>query len=617
MNDTKTKSWTKQKKEKVLIALDALDKEFPSNPGQMSSEELNQEYSKILDETLQNREFKVGQVVEGTIVKVTNDHVVVDINYKSEGLIPCSEFRHFDKNKEQEPAEGQKIDVYIEQIEDKNGIVVLSKDKANIQKVWQGIISAKENDEEIQGKVVAVVKGGLSVDIGIKAFLPGSQIDIRPVRNLDSFVGQTLDFKIIKMNHKRGNIVLSRKSILEKNRGSLPEDMEIKEGAIVKGIVKNITDYGAFVDLGHRDGLLHITDMSWSRIEHPSQLLQVGQEVDLKILKYDTEKNRISLGMKQLNEEKWKEAISHYQIGAVVKGKVSSIVDYGAFITLHEGLEGLVHINELSWTRKVKHPSHILKVGEELDVKIIDIKKESWKLSLSIKQAQDNPWMKLKDDFTVGDIKEFEIVSVSDFGIFVKVNDTVDGLVRANDISWTQTLDPLDNKYKAGDKVKAKILEIDPEGERFSLGIKQLESDPWSAVEDKYMIGSQHKVEVVRIVDFGAFVRLQENIEGLIHINELSKKRVEKPQDVVQVGDQVTAEILSIDKDAKKIGLSIRVVGTETDASASLKPTTSKARPAKPATRFMDNFFAKALKKSIQKTEDSDDKKKTESKEEV
>lgn len=598
MNKMKKKNRPRQTKAEVLAALDALDKDFPSNPGQLSSSEgLGEEFKKIFDVTLHNREFKTGQIVEGIILKVTNDNIIVDIQYKSEGIIPRSEFRHFDKEENLEV--GQKVEVYIEQIEDKDGIVVLSRDKANIKKAWQDIIRVKENDEIIQGKVISVVKGGLSVDIGIKAFLPGSQLDIRPVRKMDSFIGQTLDFKILKMNQKRGNIVLSRRAILEKDRGKLPKIAEIKEDSVVKGIVKNITDYGAFIDLGDRDGLLHITDMSWSRIEHPSDLLQVGQELDLKILKFDPEKNRVSLGLKQLNKEKWEEAVANYEIGSLVKGKISSIVDYGAFVLLDGGLEGLVHVNEISWTRKVKNPSHVLKVGEELEVKIIDIKRDSRKLSLSIKQTQENPWGKLKDKFTVGDVGEFEVVSISDFGLFVKVDNDIDGLIRVSDISWTENINPFE-KYKVGDKVKAKILDINPEGEKFSLGIKQLEKNPWSLVEENYPVGSRHEVEVVRVVDFGAFVRIQENIEGLIHISELSKKRVNKAQDVVKVGDKVTAEILNIDKDAKKIGLSIRLVDSGLSDLQISNPSNQKSKP-----RFMENFFAKALKKSIKMNDDA------------
>ena len=603
MNETKKKNHSRQTRTEALTALDALDKDFPSNPGEFfSSEGFEEDFKKIFDVTLQNKEFKAGQIVEGTILKITDDNVIVDIHYKSEGVIPRLEFHQF--NKEDLLEVGQKVEVYIEQIEDKDGIVVLSKDKANIKKVWQDIIRVKENDDILQGKVIAAVKGGLSVDIGIKAFLPGSQLDIRPVRNLDSFVGQTLDFKILKMNQKRGNIVLSRRAILEKEREKLPKMTEIKEGSVVKGIVKNITDYGAFIDLGDRDGLLHITDISWSRIEHPSDLLEVGQELDLKILKFDPEKNRISLGLKQLNQKKWEETLANYEIGSVVKGKVSSIVDYGAFILLDDGLEGLVHINEISWTRKVKSPSQVLKVSEELEVKIIDIKKDSRKLSLSIKQTQENPWIKLKDEFTVGDVGEFEVVSISDFGLFVKVNDEIDGLVRVSDISWTENINPFE-KYKVGDKVKAKILDINPEGEKFSLGIKQLEKNPWSLIEENYPVGSRHEVEVVRVVDFGAFVKIQENIEGLIHISELSKKRVSKAQDVVNMGDKVTAEILNIDKDAKKIGLSIRLVDSDSDDSQKEKNSDQKSK-----SRFMENFFAKALKKSITMKDDIKDENK-------
>ena len=608
MNDTKKKNQIRQTKAEVLVALDALDKDFPSNPGQLSSETLGEEFNKLFFTTIQNKEFKVGQVVEGTILKITDDNVVVDINYKSEGVIPRSEFHQF--NKEDQIEIGQKIEVYIEQIEDKNGIVVLSKDKANLKKAWQDIIRAKENDEIIQGKVISIVKGGLSVDIGIKAFLPGSQLDIRPVRRMDSFVGQTLDFKIIKMNHKRGNIILSRRVILEKEREKLPKLTEFNKDSVVKGIVKNITNYGAFIDLGDRDGLLHITDMSWSRIEHPSDLLQIGQELDLKVLKIDTEKNRISLGLKQLDEKKWEEVIAKYEIGSVVKGKVSSIVEYGAFVLLDGGLEGLVHLNEISWTRKAKNPLQILKVGEELEVKIIDIKRDNRKLSLSIKQTQENPWLQLKDRFSVGEVGEFEVVSISDFGLFVKVDDMIDGLVRVFDLSWTENINPFE-KYKIGDKVTAKILDINTDEEKFSLGIKQLEENPWSSVEENYPVGSRHEVEVVRIVDFGVFVKVEKDIEGLIHISELSKKRVNKIEDIVQLGNKVTAEILNIDKDAKKIGLSIRLVESDPMDSQALSASKEKSNP-----RFMENFFAKALKKSIKMT-DNTEKSKEVRKEEI
>ena len=596
MSGMKNKS--KKTKAEVLALLDSLDKDVPSNRGLFSSQDQEkEEFKQIFDDTIKAQEFKVGQIVLGTVVKVVEDQVVVDIGYKSEGIIPRSEFSQFNSSAE-ELKEGLKVDVYIEKMEDRNGVVVLSRDKANIKKVWQNIISVYENDDVIQGKIISAVKGGLSVDVGIKAFLPGSQLDLRPVRNLDSFVGQTLDFKIVKVNHKRGNIVLSRRAILEKERANLPESSEVKVGSIVSGFVKNITAYGAFIDLGDRDGLLHITDMSWSRVEHPNQLLKVGQKLDLKILKFDAEKNRVSLGLKQMNEEKWEESVSKYEIGQVVKAKVSSFIDYGVFVLLDEGVEGLVHVNELSWNRKNTQPSQLLKSGQEIEVKILDIKKESRKLSLSLKQTQENPWLKLKDQFQLGHEGEFEIVSISDFGLFVKVTEEIDGLIRTVDLSWTENIKPGD-KYKVGDKVKAQVLDIDVLSEKFSLGIKQTQKNPWSVLEEKYPIGSRHEVEIIRIVDFGAFVKVEENIEGLIHISELSAKRVKKVEDIVKVGDKVTAEILNIDKSAKKIGLSIRLVETSSNSSNLDSP---KAGEVKAKSRVMENFFAKALKKSMKLT---------------
>ncbi len=585
----------KKVKSDVLASLDAGDKEIPANPGWSSLDEShgNTEFEKLFNDNIVNKEFKVGDIVKGKIVQVRDDFVVVDINYKSESIIPKSEFRSLKDQKEVQV--GQEVEVCIDQIENENGIIVLSKDKADIKKAWQDIIKATENNETVQGLVIAQVKGGLSVDIGVRAFLPGSQLDVRPVRNIKAYIGQTYDFKVIKVNQKRGNIVLSRKVILEKEKENLPKVKELQEGSIVKGIVKNITDYGAFVDLGEIDGLLHITDMSWSRVEHPSSILKVGEELNLKILKVDTEKNRISLGLKQLDESKWTDAISKYEVGSVLQGKVSSLVDYGAFVTLEDGLEGLVHINELSWTKKIKNASQALKLGEEITVKIIDIQKDNHKLSLSIKQAMDNPWNKILEKYKVGQEMEIPIVSINDFGLFVKIDEDIDGLIHVSDLSWTEIINPFE-KYKIGNVVKVKVLDINPNEEKFSLGIKQLEKNPWSVVEEQYPVGSRHEVEVTRIVDFGVFVKLQQDIEGLIHISELSKKRVNKPQDVVKVGDKVTAEILNIDQDSKKIGLSLRVVKSEDD----LKDTSKK----KSSSGFMENIFAKALRKSINSDED-------------
>ncbi|MGI9548686.1 MAG: 30S ribosomal protein S1 [Bdellovibrionales bacterium] len=603
MLDTEEKK--KNKKLEVLAALDAGDKDIPANPGQLEeASKGTTEFDQLFNSTIVNKEFKVGDIVKGKITEIRNDCVIVDIDYKSESIIPKSEFRALEGQEKIEV--GQEIEVCIDQLENENGIIVLSKDKADIKKAWQDIIKATENNETVKGLVIAQVKGGLSVDIGVRAFLPGSQLNVRPVRNMKSYIGQTLDFKVIKVNQKRGNIVLSRKVILEKERANLPESAELKEGSIVKGIVKNITNYGAFVDLGEIDGLLHITDMSWSRIEHPSDVLKNGQEVDLKILKIDSEKNRISLGLKQLNESQWEDAISKYEVGTVLKGKISNIVDYGAFVTLEDGLEGLVHINEISWTKKIKNASQALKPGEEIQVKIIDIQKDSHKLSLSIKQTMENPWHKISEKYSANQEMEVPIVSISVFGLFVKVDEDIDGLVHVSDLSWTEIVDPF-QKYKVGDKVKVKILDINPAEEKFSLGIKQLQDNPWSVVEEKYPVGSRHLVEVTRVVEFGVFVKLQKDIEGLIHISELSKKRIDKPQDVVSVGDEVTAEILNIDQDSKKIGLSIRIVESEGDSKEAVKRTTHKKQNTnnKNNSGFMGNMFAKALKKSMDPNEES------------
>ena len=591
MEEERKKSQSEERKTKILSILDEGDKDFPDNPGMFSSKD-STEFEKLYNDVLKNQEFKVGDIVKGRVVDVRNDFVIVDINYKSEGVISKSEFRLLEN---QEIEVGQEVEVYIDRIENENGVVVLSKDKADINKAWNDIIKATENNEIVKGTVIAQVKGGLSVDIGVRAFLPGSQLDIHPVRNMKPYIGQTYDFKVIKVSQKRGNIVLSRRVILEQDRENLPKSGDIQENAIVKGIVKNIRDYGVFIDLGEVDGLLHITDMSWSRLNHPSDLMKLGEEVKVKVLKIDKEKNRISLGLKQLKEEEWGQQASQFSIGSVEKGKVVSFADYGAFVALRGGLEGLVHLNEMAWTKKIKNPSQVLEVGQEVEVKVIDIQKESHKLSLSIKQLQENPWSKLKDKYKMGQILKGSIASISDFGLFVTIEEGIDGLVHVSDLSWTENVTPAE-KYKIGQEVEVKVLDINSEEEKFSLGIKQLERNPWDVIEEKYPIGSRHKVKVVRIVEFGAFVKLQDDIEGLIHISELSRDRVKHPSDVVKEGEEVVAEIITIDSNSKKIGFSIRLVESEGEFS-------SAAPGAKTSSGFMDNIFAKVLKKSISNAE--------------
>ena len=587
-----------QMKQKALSALNEGDKNFPLNPGRFTVER-DEDFEKLFEDSLKGREFKSGQIVQGEITDIRGDFVVVDIGFKSEGLISKSEFR-FAKG-EGDLKIGRVVEVYIDCIEDDNGMVSLSKDKADINKAWQDIIRATENKETVKGAVIAQVRGGLSVDIGVKAFLPGSQVDVRPVKELKSLIGKTFDFQVIKVNQKRGNIVLSRRAILEKERESLFQPFEsFTEGAVVKGIVKNITDYGAFIDLGDIDGLLHITDISWSRIKHPSDRLRVGQEVTVKILKFEREKNRISLGIKQLNDETWLEEAQRAAKEDFVLGKVVKLMDYGAFIVLKSGLEGLVHINEISWTKKIKNPARVLEVGQEVKLKVIDIQRETHKLSFSIRQTEKNPWEDLAKNYAIGDVLELPIASISEFGIFLTAKEGIDGLVHVSDISWTESA-RFSEKYKIGDKIKVKVLDINPREGRFSLGIKQLTENPWDTVEESYPIGSRHEVEVTHIVDFGVFVKLQENIEGLIHISELSRKRVQTPRDLVKEGDKIQAEILSIDRESKKIGLSRRLVESGGEGKGDKKAEDSHS--SEKGGRFMENIFAKALKGSLLKSE--------------
>jgi small subunit ribosomal protein S1 len=558
---SKSKSRAQSEREKILAQLDAADKDVPQNPGLFNqSGKSGESFSDLFEKSLGERDNKVGDIVKGRVVEVQEDYVLVDINYKSEGLIPISEFRVVDGARDIEV--GSEVEVYIDRIENENGMVVLSKDKADMLRAWNDISRAAENEEVIEGTIIAKVKGGLSVDIGVKAFLPGSQIDLRPVRNIDAYIGKRYKFKVIKFNKKRGNIVLSRRALLEEERESLRTQTldAMKEGSVVQGVVKNITDYGAFIDLGGMDGLLHITDMSWGRVKHPSEILNVGDEIEVKVLKFDNEKERVSLGLKQLKADPWEAVAAEFTVGKKVKGKVVSLTDYGAFVELSEGVEGLIHVSEMSWTKRVKHPSQILKVGDEVDVQVLEIDGANRRISLGMKQLETNPWVELKESYQPGTIIEGEVKSITDFGVFIGVDEGIDGMIHISDFSWTKRINHPSEMFKKGDKVRAVVLGVDIENERFSLGLKQLEQDPWANIEDKYKIGSQYDVKVVKLADFGAFVELESDIEGLIHISELSTKRVEKVDEAVKVGDVLRAEIITIDRDSRKIGLSAKLV---------------------------------------------------------
>ncbi|MHA1569109.1 MAG: 30S ribosomal protein S1, partial [Alphaproteobacteria bacterium] len=499
-----------------------------------------------------------GEVVKGRIIAIDGDNVVVDIGFKSEGVININEFR--DENGQQEVKVGDEIEVLLESAEDELGTIILSKEKADKMKVWDEIYKAYNADGVVKGKIIARVKGGFSVDIGVRAFLPGSQVDLRPVRNVDKLIGQEFEYKILKFNKRRGNIVLSRRALLEKEREALRQETlkNLKEGASLEGIVKNITDYGAFIDLGGIDGLLHITDMSWGRINHPSELFEVGDEVKVMVLKYDEDRQRVSLGYKQIQPDPWSTVTEKYKIEDRVKGKVVSLTDYGAFVELEEGIEGLIHVSEMSWVKKVKHPSKILAIGDVIETVVLDINTESRRISLGLKQTAANPWEIVKEKYPVGTHILGKIRNITDFGIFVGIDEGIDGLIHISDISWTQRIKHPAEMFKKGQEVEAVVLNIDSENERFSLGIKQLLEDPWKKVPEKYKVSEIVEGEVINITDFGVFVDLGDGIEGLIHISELSSKKVDDPASQVNVGDKVMVEIIKIDERERKIRLSRR-----------------------------------------------------------
>jgi len=534
----------------------------PEDSTSSTEETSGESFANLFEQYQANQRFKVGDIVNGRVLSVSKDYVVVDIGYKSEGQIPISEFR--DPDGELSVAEGDLVEVYVDQAdEDDDALVELSKDKAEKLRIWDQISLACERDELVTGKIVARVKGGLSVDIGVKAFLPGSQVDIRPIRNLEKFINQDFEFKVIKFNKRRGNIVLSRRVLLEKERASLKSKtlQLLEENAVLKGTVKNITEYGAFVDLGGIDGLLHITDMSWGRVNHPSEMVQVGDEIEVKVLKFNSETERVSLGLKQISEDPWIHAESRYRVGDRVAGKVVSLTDYGAFVELEEGIEGLIHISEMSWTKRVKHPSKMVAIGDTVEAIVLDIDSKNKRISLGMKQIEPNPWTLLHERYPVGTRILGKIRNITDFGIFIGIEEGIDGLVHISDLSWTQKIKHPSELFKKGDEVEAVVLNIDVENERFSLGIKQLTPDAWEAeIPQKYTIGRLVRGKITKIHDFGAFMELEPGVEGLIHVSEMSIARVDSPADVVSEAQEVVAEIISVDREERKIGLSLKHV---------------------------------------------------------
>ena len=521
------------------------------------------EMEKYFSESL--HQFKEGQIIQGTVIELAKGLATIDVGFKSEGNIHLHEF----PNNGQDMSVGDEVEVFLERSEDNDGNVVLSKEKANKIKLWDELVSKYEAEEIIEGTIIAKAKGGLTVDIGLKAFLPGSQIDLRPIRNLEKLIGEVFQMRIIKMNKKRGNIVLSRRALLEEKRqNSRAETLQqLEENSLIAGVVKNITEYGIFVDLGGIDGLLHITDMSWGRVNHPSEMFSMGDKLEVMVLKFDKEKERVSLGLKQITADPWVSVDEKYPINKKIKGKVVSITDYGVFVELEKGIEGLVHISEMSWSRHIKHPSKIVSIRDEVDAVVLTLDKEKKRISLGMKQMEANPWVEIEEKYPVGTEVIGTIRNLTDFGAFIELEDGVDGLIHISDLSWKKIKHPSET-LKKKDEVKAMVLNIDKENCRISLGVKQLEPDPWDDIAKNYSIGMAVDGEIIKITGFGAFAEFGDGLEGLIHITQLGSENVSQPDQVVKVGQKIKAKIIKVDASNKKIALSIKAFKENLDLEA-------------------------------------------------
>lgn len=564
--------------------------------------ELNEAQKQELANLFENvsSQFKVGKIIVGKVIFNTNDGILVDINYKSNGLIPLHEFSSQELKK---LTPGNSIEVVLDRLEDEQGAVVLSYQQAKSIKTWENLTKIAENNEPVQGCVTHKVKGGLSVDIGIPAFLPGSQVDLQRVTNFDQFVGQEVTCKILKINKKRGNVIISRRKFLEEQRF---EDRKqalstLQEGQVVQGIVKNITNYGVFVDIGGIDGLLHITDMSWGRIAHPSELVRTGDTITVKILSFDKEREKISLGMKQLHSNPWDKVEDKYILGNKIKGTISSITDYGLFVEVEKGIEGLIHISEISWTDRITNLSKHFNVSDEIEAVIVSLDKEQRRMSLSIKQLKEDPWKTVASQLQEGKIITGTISNVTDFGIFVQLAEGVDGLVHVSDLTWTNTAAHPSDKYKKGDSVEAVILSIDNVNRKISLGVKQLSEDPWTKIEEEFPVGKIVEGTVSKITNFGAFIKLSTGIEGLVHISELANKEVEKVEDILTVGEKREFKVIKINKDERKLGLSLKSLHETISAPKPREERTfRKAREQHSRSSHKDHDSKSTLSNSLQ-----------------
>ena len=539
---------------------DDFDEEEKLSPeDQAAWDEMEEYFSESL------HQFKEGQVIQGTIIELAKGLATVDVGFKSEGTIHLHEFP---KNG-QDLSVGDKVEVFLERVEDNDGNVVLSKEKANKIKLWDSLVIKHEAEEIIEGTIIAKAKGGLTVDIGLKAFLPGSQIDLRPIRNLEKLIGEVFQMRIIKMNKKRGNIVLSRRALLEEQRqNSRYETLKkLEEGSLITGIVKNITEYGIFVDLGGIDGLLHITDMSWGRVNHPSEMFSMGDKLDVMVLKFDKEKERVSLGLKQITPDPWVDVDEKYPVNQRIKGKVVSITDYGIFVELEKGIEGLVHISEMSWSKHVKHPSKMVSIRDEVEAMILTLDKEKKRISLGMKQIEPNPWEEIEEKYPIGVEVMGTIRNLTDFGAFIELEDGVDGLIHISDLSWKKIKHPSEI-LKKKDAVKTIVLNIDKESCRISLGVKQLQPDPWDDIAKNYSIGMEVEGTIIKITGFGVFAEFGDGLEGLIHITQLGSKNISEPGEVVEIDQKIKAKIVKVDTSNKKIALSIKAYEENLDLEA-------------------------------------------------
>ncbi len=537
-----------------------------------------QEYEHLLAQYENSfKNLQEGQIIRGRILSVTGSEVIVDIGYKSEGIIPVSEFTDFSGEVTVKP--GDSVDVLLERTEDQNGYVVLSKDKAEKMKVWDEVEKSYRSGSTVRGRVIDRIKGGLAVDIGVKAFLPGSLVDVKPVKNLEALRGKDLEFKVISVDKKRGNIVLSRKAVVEiEQEAKKKETLQLlEEGRVLRGIVKNLTDYGAFVDLGGLDGLLHVTDMSWGRVNHPSDLVKVGDEIEVVVLKFDRETERVSLGTKQLTEDPWSHVPERYPPGSRVTGRVSNVTDYGAFVELEEGVEGLVHVSEMSWSKKVKNPSKVVSPGDSVEAIVSDVNPEARRISLSLKDTLPDPWESVLEKYTVGSRVQGKVRNLTDFGAFVEIEEGVDGLVHVSDMSWTKRIKHPSEVLKKGDDVEAIITSIDQENRRISLSIKEFQPNDWQTFKEKHQVGDVVDGVVTRVADFGVFVQMDSLVEGLMHVSETGLPRGSKPQEHFHEGDSIKAKILRIDDAEMKVGLS----ATSAQPQADTEPvSTASAEPA-------------------------------------